>query len=226
MRLSFLVLLLTLSLFGVDTASALVVGREGVTYSIKEKDFLEVIEERAANIDLAELEKTIQDSLREQVGTFRLKDGVQDIPPATSGGQYRVDLTYDVPYDIKDLHGNVIYPQGYKVNPLKVMADRGMNYPFMLLVLNGEREAEIEWFLQSRFNTPRVKVLITNGYPYKLAERLKRPVYQLTELIMTRFRIQATPSLVFWPQKSDYLAVRTIVVRDPQPEVSNVEVQP
>jgi len=226
MRIPFLFLFLSFVLFGSTTAQALVVGREGVTYSIKEQDFLNVIEARAANINMAELEKTIQESLKEQTYSFRLQDGVQNIPPATSGSQYRVDLTYTVPQDIKDLHGNIIYPEGHKVNPLKVMADRGMNYPFMLLILNGDREAEIEWFLQSQFNNPRVKVLITNGYPYKLAEQLKRPVYQLTKLIMTRFRIQATPSLVFWPQKTDYLAVRTIAVHETKPENTHAEVQP
>jgi hypothetical protein len=45
---------------------------------------------------------------------------------------------------------------------------------------------------------------------------LKRPVYHLTAAIRERFKIMETPSLVYWPLKSEYLAVRTIPVADPE----------
>lgn len=197
-------------------AHALVVGREGVTYPIREKDMLDVIQHRLSEVDLQKLQEDLQAALREEVKTYRLRDSVSGLPAATKGRQYRVDLTYTVPQDIQDLHGNIIYPKGHKLNPLKVLADQGITYPLMLLVINGEREAELEWFAQSQFDNERVKVLITNGYPYQLAERLKRPVYHLTYTIKDRFRIEETPSLVYWPLKSEFLAVRTIPVAEPE----------
>lgn len=200
---------------------ALVVGREGVTYPIREKDMLDVIHNRLSEVDLRKLQDDLRAALREEVETFRLRDAVSGLPAAAKGRQYRVDLTYTVPHDIQDLHGNIIYPKGHKLNPLKVLADQGISYPFMLLVINGEREAELEWFSQSRFDNERVKVLITNGYPYQLAERLKRPVYHLTYTIKERFSIEETPSLVYWPLKSDYLAVRTIPVAEPEAKPDN-----
>jgi len=209
-------LTLLLILILCSQAHALVVGREGVTYPIKEKDMLEVIHNRLSEVDLQKLQEDIQAALREEVKTFRLRDAVSGLPPATKGRQYRVDLTYTVPQDIKDLHGNVIYAKGHKLNPLKVLSDQGISYPLMLLVINGEREAELEWFTQSQFDNERVKILITDGYPYQLGERLKRPVYHLTTAIKERFRIQETPSLVYWPLKSEYLAVRTIPVAEPE----------
>lgn len=199
-------------------AQAVIVGREGVTYAIKERDMLEVLRQRLSEIDLQKLQEDIQSSLKEQVKTFRIRDAVSGLPPANRGRQYRVDLTYTVPQDIKDLHGNIIYPKGHKLNPLKVLAEQGISYPLMLLVLNGEREAELEWFTGSQFDNPRVKVLITDGYPYQLAEQLKRPVYHLTAMVKERFRIEGTPTLVYWPLKSEYLAVRTIHVPEPEPE--------
>ena len=203
-------------------AHALVVGREGVTYPIKEKDMLEVIHNRLSEMDLQKLQEDIQAGLREEVKTFRLRDAVSGLPPATKGRQYRVDLTYTVPQDIKDLHGNVIYPKGHRLNPLKVLSDQGISYPLILLVINGEREAELEWFMQSQFDNERVKILITDGYPYQLGERLKRPVYHLTAAIKERFRIQETPSLVYWPLKSEYLAVRTIPVAEPEAKAEHM----
>lgn len=205
-------------------AHALVVGREGVTYAIKEKDMLDVIRNRLSEVDLQKLQDDLQAALKEEVKTFRLRDSVSGLPPATKGRQYRVDLTYTVPQDIQDLHGNVIYPKGHRLNPLKVLADQGISYPLMLLVINGEREAELEWFAQSKFDNPRVKVLITDGYPYQLAERLKRPVYHLTASIKERFKVEETPSLVYWPLKSEFLAVRTIPVAEPEAKaVEHVE---
>ncbi len=197
-------------------AAALVVGREGVTYPIRERDMLQVIQERLSAMDLEKLERDTQAALKEQIKTFRLRDAVSGLPPAVDDKQYCVDLSFTVPQNIKDLHGNIIYPEGLRINPLKVLADQGITYPIMLMVLNGEREAELEWFAQSQFNNHRVKLLITDGYPYQLAERLKRPVYHLTETIRERFRIEATPSLVYWPLKSEYLAVRTIPVAEPE----------
>lgn len=205
-------------------ARALEVGREGVTYDIKEKDMLDVIRNRLSGVDLRKLQEDLQATLKEEVKTFRLLDSVSGLPPATKGRQYRVDLTYTVPQDIQDLHGNVIYPKGHRINPLKVLADQGISYPLMLLVINGNREAELEWFTKSPLDNPRVKILITDGYPYQLAERLKRPVYHLTASIRERFKIQETPSLVYWPLKSEYMAVRTIPVDEPEPKaVENAE---
>lgn len=207
-----------LLLFCCARAQAVVVGREGVTYPIREKDMLDVIQRRLSELDLQKLQDDIQASLKEQAKSFRARDAVNGLPAAIRARQYRVDLTYIVPQDIKDLHNNIIYPKGYKLNPLKVMADQGISYPLMLLVINGEREAELEWFIGSQFDNPRVKLLVTDGYPYQLAERLKRPVYNLTFTIKDRFRIEETPTLVYWPLKSEYLAVRTIHVADPEPE--------
>ena len=195
-------------------AYARVVGWQGVTYPIKERDMLEIIQERAATVDMQALETRLQEEIREQTENFRPMDAVSGLPPAREPRQYRVDLTYSVLQDITDIKGNVLYPAGHKINPLKIMADQGLHYPFLLLVINGERREEIEWFIDSEFDNPRVKLLITDGYPYKLAESVQRPIFQLSKLIKDRFAIQETPSLVLWPLGSDYLAVRTIVVPD------------
>jgi sulfur transfer complex TusBCD TusB component (DsrH family) len=44
-------------------AQAMVVGREGVTYAIKEKDMLEVIHNRLSEVDLQKLQEDIRISL-------------------------------------------------------------------------------------------------------------------------------------------------------------------
>lgn len=212
---------LAIMFIAASPAYALVVGWQGVTYPIKERDLLEIIQEKAAKIDMQALETKLQDEIREQVENFKPLDAVLGLPPARETRQYRVDLTYTVPQNITDMKGNIIYPAGHKVNPLKIMADQGLHYPFMLLTINAERKEELEWFAASELNNPRVKLLITDGSPYKLAEILKRPVFQLSSLIKDRFAIQETPSLVLWPLGSEYLLVRSIAVPDAEEKAPN-----
>lgn len=224
-------LLLVLCLLLASPAHALVVGRGGAVYPIKEKDFLEVIAERIARIDPQALQEKLQNLIQDEARTFRPHDAVGGLPPAGKDELYRVDLSFTVTPELAkaviDINGTSIYPEGLRVNPLKIMTEKGLHYPFVLVVLNADRPAELRWFETFHNNDPRVKLLITDGYPYDLALRLKRPVYQLTRTVQDRFQVRVTPSLVFWPHKTDTLAVRTVRVADAQesPKVDGQETQ-
>lgn len=212
-------LVAALTVFLPTPAHALVVGREGTVYPIQERDFLEVIEARVARVDQSALREKMTTELREAVPTFRLRDGVANLPVATKAELYRVDLSFTVTPALAERlvqeNGKALYSEGQTVNPLRVMRDRGLQYPFVLAVVNAERKAELDWFKADGLNTkPRVKLLITDGYPYQLAEKLNRPVFQLTERMREQFQIRATPSLIFWPANTDYLAVRTIPMQE------------
>jgi TRAP-type mannitol/chloroaromatic compound transport system permease small subunit len=74
------------------------------------------------------------------------------------------------------------------------------------------KENEITWF-ENEFNDDyNAVLLITDGYALKLNERLKRPVYYVTDVIKKRFVIEKTPSIVFQKKDSLYMTVQTIVV--------------
>lgn len=215
--------LLALCLLLASPVHARVVGRGGAVYPIKERDFLEVIAERIAQVDPQDLQDKLQNQIREEVRVFRPHDAVSGLPVAEKDELYRVDLSFTVTSElakaVTDINGASIYPEGLRVNPLKVMVDKGLHYPFVLAVLNAHRPAELRWFKNTGYNNdPRVKLLITDGYPYDLALDLKRPVYQLTQGLRDRFQLKATPSLVFWPMGTDTLAVRTVRVTDSRDE--------
>lgn len=216
-------LLLALCLLLAIPAHALVVGRGGAVYPIKERDFLEIIAERIAGIDPRALQEKLQNVIQDEARTFRPHDAVGGLPPADKDELYRVDLSFTVTPElakaVTDINGASIYPEGLRVNPLKIMAEKGIGYPFILVVLNADRPAELRWFKDTGYNDdPRVKLLITDGYPYDLALELGRPVYQLSRGLRDRFQIRATPSLVFWPVGTDTLAVRTVHVTDSREE--------
>ena len=73
-------LLLALCLLLAIPAHALVVGRGGAVYPIKERDFLEVIAERIAGIDPRALQEKLQNVIQDEARTFRPHDAVGDCP--------------------------------------------------------------------------------------------------------------------------------------------------
>jgi len=190
-------------------ASALVVGTEGNVYEISEADLMEEIQRRSAAVDVEELEKKWQEKVRKQVKTYRPQDAVSDLLPASKSELYRVDVTYRLPFDVTDYMGNVLYPKGYEFNPLQIMLDRGVSMTTAMAVVNAERPEELEWFKSNYGDNARIGLLITNGYAYDLGLKLKRPVYYLPKAAVARFRLKATPSLVFQPTGQPFIAVKT-----------------
>jgi conjugal transfer pilus assembly protein TraW len=190
----------------------MVVGQSGNIYEIDEKDFLKIIQERAGSIDWNEKKIEWQKKTKEDVETYRPKNSVSGIPSATESEIYNVDLTYELSYDITDIYGNIIFPEGYTINPLEEMKKQGICYTKKLVIINGLKEDEIKWF-ENEFNDDyNAVLLITDGYALKLNERLKRPVYYVTDVIKKRFVIEKTPSIVFQKKDSLYMTVQTIVV--------------
>jgi len=210
------VLLMLLCCLSMATSSwGVVIGREGAVYEIEECDFLKVIEERVAALDENELKDKWQKAVKSQAREFVLPDRADYLPPATKPSFRNVDLTYTLPYDIKDIYGQVIFPKGFKVNPLEELRKKKIPYPHILVVINGNRKVEVEWFKAKMASQMNAKLVITEGYPYQVAESIGRPAYQLTEIIKTRFKIEETPSIVWWPSDSLYLAVQTFPLSEP-----------
>jgi len=199
--------------FRTSLAYGCVVGSEGPTYKIAEEDLTEWIKRKAASIDAEKLKWQIQAKIKERLPKFRLPSAVSGLPAAKEEKVYKVDMTYTLPYDIKDLDGNIIYPKGYTFNPLQLMADKGIYYTQVLVIINAERKEEVEWFEKQFNDRLNVKLLITDGYAYELAMKLKRPVYYLTKILKDKFLIEETPSVVFQQKGDVYMTVITFAVQ-------------
>jgi len=174
-------------------------GKHGNLYEIAEPDFLEVIKMKARALE--QDSDLIKKKMRKKVESYRPQNAV-DLPPAKKNGVRLVDMTYTLEFDITDGKGNVVYPKGFRFNPLEYV-------PFneTLVVLNGTREREIKWFLSSRYaNEPGVKVLLTEGRWMEVKKSLGRHVYYLTDFMAGRLHIEATPSVVR-AQSNKYMEV-------------------
>jgi len=201
-----------LVLGGPGAGKALEIGEQGQTYPIREKSMTEIFRDKARSLSQEDKEE-LQNRIRKQAQNYRLPNAVTGLPPADQREGHKVDLTYRLPYAIKGVDGRVIYPKGYSFNPLKRLAEKGLTYQKTLIVINGQREAEVQWFLENfEPKLPRNKLLITDGIAPKLAKRLERPVYYLTKRIKDKMMIEKTPSVVFQKDGEIYMRVETFPV--------------
>lgn len=172
------------------------IGKFGATYSIKERDALDEIMERASKVDYFSLAKNVALRLKD----YRPKDLIS-LPDANEQVSRLVDPTYTLDFDIYDDRGNILYPKGYTFNPLDII---GLTNTYVFI--NGGKSSHVEWFNNSEYaKRVDVTLLITEGSYYDVIKRLKRPVYYATALILNRLNITHLPSVV--RQKGRYLEV-------------------
>lgn len=168
-------------------------GVQGPIEEIEERDLIEEMQERMANLDLEERKtKTIE--------TFWQRATFERLPRAKNTMTRMVDPRVRVQSDIKDGKGNVITPAGTIINPLDLMP-----FNMRLIVLNPNIEDEVNWLahLDQAPEGVRDIIMFTEADRERawkqieeLSEKVKRPIYQLTPDVRKRFSIKMTPSVV------------------------------
>ena len=125
------------------------------------------------------------------------------LPTALTERKLYLDLSYTVPQDITDADGNIIYPEGYRFNPLEHRFFRTM------IVIDGSDENQVDWIdkLEDAAD-PMTRIVITQGEIAAVSQRFKRRVYRLHPQVAQRLRIENVPTIV--QQKGALLAVKTI----------------
>lgn len=187
------------------TCGAKDLGVFGAVYDIAEKDALKEIEERAKEADMnravnrGELVKKLRNYAPEDLKDMKLR-------PAQKERIFLVDMTYTLDRDIADEKGNVVYPKGYRFNPLDYIT-----YPGTIVILNGKSPAQVAWFKRSDYSRDlRAKLLIADGLHAELSKAFNRPVFYASQAIIEVFQIKAVPSVV--KQKGVVMEVREIPV--------------
>lgn len=199
----FLIILLSFLLFSPEPVSGKNLGTVGAVYPVAERDALLEIQERVREVDWGKIfdrEKYI-----EKVRAFKPKD-LTALKEAEEDSVYLVDLTYTLGFDIPDGKGGILYPEGYTFNPLDYVT-----FPGTIVVIDGSKEEQVEWFSASGYaGSPEVMLLITDGSYYDLMERLGRPVYYATGVVVERLKLHAVPSVI--AQRGNMMEVRVIAI--------------
>ena len=178
-------------------------GTYGATYPIMEGDAIAQMKKAIAGYDWEKFKR----KQREEINNYKPKDLV-DLPTVREDKVFKVDMTGTIKEDIVGKDGEVIYPKGYRYNP--------MEYVFMrriIVFVNGKDEKQIEWYKKSPYPTDmRTMLLITDGSYLNVRKKLKAlTVYYANKEIIERMGIKAVPSVAV--QKGTELEVREYALK-------------
>jgi len=164
-------------------------------YPIIETDLLEELRQKATRIDV--------EALRNAHDRYQPAN-LHSLPRASADRVFTVDLTSTLDHDIKDVQGNLLYPQGFTFNPLRYAGLSGG-----LVIIDGSDPEQAEWFKKSPyFQNHRAILLLSGGYAAEVKQELKRPVYYLTHDIASQLQLKAVPSVV--TMQDNKLTVREV----------------
>ena len=178
-------------------------GKYGATYPVIEEDAIAQLKKAISGYDWVKF----KNKQKEKIINFKPKD-LMDLPVAKENKVFNVDMTGTIKEDIIGRDGEVIYPKGYKYNP--------MEYVFMrriIVFINGRDEKQIEWYKQSPYPVDmRTMLLITDGSYLDVRKKLKTlTVYYANREIIERMGIKALPSVAV--QKGTQLEVREYALK-------------
>ena len=198
---TFITIILAIGMHGEALAKDL--GKYGATYPIIEEDAISQLKKAIAKYDW----EKFKIKQKEKIKNFKPKDLV-DLPAAKEDKVFKVDMTGAIKEDIIGRDGEVIYPKGYRYNP--------MEYVFMrriIVFINGKDEKQIEWYKKSPYPADmRTMLLITDGSYLDVRKKLNTlTVYYANKEIIDRMGIKAVPSVAV--QKGTELEVQEYALK-------------
>lgn len=152
----------------------------GATYPIDETDALEEIEQRARRVDW-------QDYFSRSAAPWGALTPVT-LPSVQQDNQRSYIPYYTTRYPVTDSSGRVLYPAGYRFNPLAYAV-----LPTRIVVI-GPQPEHLEW-LRAQYESGDV-ILAAGGDPLALAEALQTPVYRFPAIAKERLGVRAVPCIV------------------------------
>ncbi len=184
-------------------------GVVGEVFPVAEMSFLQFIEERLKTLSENGEIDAISERWKHQVEAHTNRPTPLHLPRAIikRTDLFRPEMVVDV--DIKDSHGQVIYPVGTKINALVKLPD----YKPCWLFLNADEKAEMRWALKTMNVCPNSKIILTGGAIHEAEVFLNKTIYfDQGGVITKKLKIQATPAYV--TREYDALQIEEIVIRE------------
>jgi len=154
-------------------------GVVGTTFEIIEEDLLEVIENKLKKLNEDGSLQNHQEKIAlETQEKIKRPKPVAGINHTTKPRSFTYDPSITVPYDLKDHQGKVFHAKGTKVNPLDY---KSLSKP--LLFIDGDDQSQVDWAIGQE---PHALIILTNGSPFELMEKLDRPIYFDQEGVLTK----------------------------------------
>lgn len=152
----------------------------GATYSIVEKDALLEIEDRAKAVDWEKVYNKDPESWSAWQSIH--------LPSALEDKRRQHVPIYVLEQAVLNKDGSVLYPKGYRYNPLDYV-----NMPWRMVIINGDAH-QLEWLEENIQETDQIYT--AGGDPRSMGQYLNRPVYIVDENMKQRLSLQVVPSVI------------------------------
>lgn len=187
-------------------------GLVGSTRPILEKNLLDTIKERLANIDGEGLKKKAIDN-------FWKKKQFVSIPAATKTEEFYINPTVKVNKDIVNPNGDVLARAGTVINPLETVPSQNT-----YILFNARDNRQLEW-LDAHLKTstyPGTVMVMTSelhkedGWKHlaALREHFYREIYLIPQEMVDRFTITGLPAVVTTDNQKKLLKIKQISIKD------------
>jgi len=172
------------------TVSAKDLGVHGRTYNIVEPDALMEVQAAAQAVDWANV--ISKEAIAKKILSYKPKD-LKKLPTAQRNRTRHIDMTSTLASDIRDAENHVVYPKGYKFNPLDYVT-----LPTVLVFINAADPQQIKWYQQSPYlKNSNTILMITDGSFHDTAKILNQHVYYVSNEIVDRFQLSVVPSIIY-----------------------------
>lgn len=172
-------------------------GTDGNTFSIKELHFLEYIEHllKKNKFEIEEKIKQYTEQVKKAIITPKAVDGITN---TTEEREYTWDPVYTVPETLYDEEGNILTQAGLKYNSQDYVP-LTRKYIF----IDGNNDKHVEF---ARGFAEKDKIILINGQPNEVAEKLGKKIYFDQEGVLTKkFGIKHAPAVVRAQDKMIYI---------------------
>ena len=185
-------------------------GNRGNLFQIAEPDLIEVMKAKVAEVDW-------QKKQEEAFNRYWDNRKFDVLPIAEETKEIRIDPTFTVPADIKDLAGNLLYGAGDKVNPLDMR-------PFTetVLIFNPTRPDEIErvteYLKEHKKAGLKKPIFVATEIDKKrgwdayseVSDKFDSHIYFMVPEFKKVWGIKATPSVIWGDNEAKEFAVREL----------------
>lgn len=174
----------------------------GAVYPVVEQDIRIELKQKAA-----EQWEQRKKEYQEKIHTYQPAN-LQQLPKAEQDRSFSVDMTYTLGRDLTDKDGKILYPKGYRFNPMDYMS-----FTLGLVVIDGNDPAQVKWFKESPYSSNhRMKLLLSRGYAQPLITELNRAVYYLDKEVAGRFQLAAVPCVAV--QQDKHIQVTEFLIEE------------
>jgi hypothetical protein len=177
----------------------------GRTYDIVEPDAYEEVLEAAknANVKFERYKKALQEKIKK---FFVVEEF--NIPYARETMTRYYEPRYELPFDIRDERGRIIYPKGFTFNPLEYM-----NLYGEFIFFDARNASHLHWLKKGGYAGRIDVMLIATAGNIRDAEKfLKARVYRATKSMIERFDVKRIPCII--RQNGKYLEITEVGFKD------------